>query len=125
MHIRSHAWGSAVSGILIGSVLAVLGGCAQYGPQHPPAPALAAIQDYSYIIGAGDSVNIIVSRNPELSMTVPVRPDGKISAPLVDELPAHGKNSIELARDIEKRLEKYIPFSAASARPAATPRQPP
>ena len=84
-------------------------GCAQFGGvKHPEAPALAAVQDYSYIIGAGDSVNIIVSRNPELSMTVPVRPDGKIAAPLVDELVAHGRNSVELARDIEKRLEKYI-----------------
>ena len=84
-------------------------GCAQFGGvKHPEAPAQAATQDYSYIIGAGDSVNIIVSRNPELSMTVPVRPDGKISAPLVDELVAHGRNSVELARDIEKRLEKYI-----------------
>ena len=108
MQIRSHDWGSAVSGILIGLVVAVSGGCAQYGAQHPPAPALAAIQDYSYIIGAGDSVNIIVSRNPELSMSVPVRPDGKISAPLIDEMPAHGRNSVELARDLEKRLEKYI-----------------
>ena len=41
-------------------------------------------------------------------MSVPVRPDGKISAPLIDEMPAHGRNSVELARDLEKRLEKYI-----------------
>ena len=59
-------------------------------------------------LGAGDTVNIIVSRNPELSMSVPVRPDGKISAPLVDELMAQGKTPSQVARDLEKQLEKYI-----------------
>lgn len=68
----------------------------------------AGAQDYSYIIGAGDNINIIVWRNPELSMSVPVRPDGKISTPLVDELMAQGKNSVEIARDIEKQLGKYV-----------------
>ncbi len=87
---------------------AALVGCAHGPADFPPAPAQAANQDYSYIIGPGDSVNIIVSRNPELSMSVPVRPDGKISAPLVDELTAQGKNSVELAREIEKQLSKYI-----------------
>jgi polysaccharide biosynthesis/export protein len=66
----------------------------------PPAPAGAAASDYTYIIGAGDSLNIIVWRNPELSLSVPVRPDGKVSAPLVDELVAQGKTSSEVARDI-------------------------
>ncbi len=79
-----------------------------YGAKYPEAPASAATQDYSYIVGAGDTINIIVSRNPELSMSVPVRPDGKISTPLVDELVAHGKNSTQIARDVEKQLEKYI-----------------
>ena len=74
----------------------------------PPAPAAAQTADYSYIIGAGDNVNIIVWRNPELSMAVPVRPDGKVSAPLVDELVAQGKTPPELARDIEKKLSTYV-----------------
>jgi polysaccharide biosynthesis/export protein len=74
----------------------------------PPAPATAASADYSYVIGAGDNLNIIVWRNPELSLSVPVRPDGKVSAPLVDELVAQGKTSTELARDIEKKLATYV-----------------
>jgi polysaccharide biosynthesis/export protein len=74
----------------------------------PPAPATAATSDYSYVIGAGDNLNIIVWRNPELSLSVPVRPDGKVSAPLVDELVAQGKTSTELARDIEKKLATYV-----------------
>jgi polysaccharide export outer membrane protein len=82
--------------------------CACAATGHPPAPQQADTRDYSYVIGAGDTLNIIVSRNPELSMSVPVRPDGKISAPLVDELMAQGKNPVQIARDIEKNLEKYI-----------------
>jgi polysaccharide export outer membrane protein len=81
-----------------------LGACAS----HPPAPLNAAIADYSYKIGPGDMLNIVVWRNPELSMSVPVRPDGKISAPLIDDLSAMGKDSTALARDIEKELGKFI-----------------
>jgi polysaccharide biosynthesis/export protein len=83
-----------------------LSGCA--GPGYPPAPREASSADYEYIIGPLDTVNIIVWRNPELSMTVPVRPDGKVTTPLVDDLPALGKTPTILARDIEKALAKYI-----------------
>lgn len=75
---------------------------------NPPAPTSAASPDYNYVIGPGDTVNIVVWRNPELSMSVPVRPDGKISAPLVEDLPAIGKDATTLARDIEKELGKFI-----------------
>jgi len=75
---------------------------------YPPAPATAASADYNYIIGPGDNVNIVVWRNPELSMSVPVRPDGKITAPLVDDLQAMGKDPTTLARDFEKELGKFI-----------------
>jgi polysaccharide export outer membrane protein len=74
----------------------------------PSAPTLAASSEYRYVIGPGDTVNIVVFRNPELSMIVPVRPDGKIAAPLVEDLPALGKDSTTLARDIEKALSKFI-----------------
>ena len=83
-----------------------IGGCAI--SSYPPAPATAASPDYRYVIGAGDTINIVVWRNPELSMTVPVRPDGKIAAPLVEDLTALGKDSTTLARDIEKALSKVI-----------------
>ncbi|WP_259372849.1 XrtA/PEP-CTERM system exopolysaccharide export protein [Inhella inkyongensis] len=75
---------------------------------HPPAPAKAALENYSYVIGPGDSLNIVVWRNPELSMSVPVRPDGKISAPLVDELLVQGKNPTEVSREVERVLGKYV-----------------
>jgi len=84
-------------------------GCASFGDaKYPPAPSAAATPDYNYIVGPGDSLNIIVWRNPELSMTVPVRPDGKVTTPLVDELVAQGKTSSEIARDVEKALGKYV-----------------
>ena len=69
---------------------------------------MVASPDYNYLIGPLDTVNIVVWRNPELSMSVPVRPDGKITVPLVEDLPALGKTSTQLARDIEKRLAKFI-----------------
>lgn len=87
---------------LLGSLLV---GCAS---KYPPAPATAASSDYNYVIGPGDTVNIVVWRNPELSMSVPVRPDGKLASPLIEDLPAIGKNPTELARDIEKALSKFI-----------------
>jgi polysaccharide export outer membrane protein len=81
-----------------------LGGCATRGQQ----PVETQVTDTQYLIGPGDAVNIIVWRNPEVSMSVPVRPDGKITTPLVEDLPAAGKTSTALARDIEKALAKYI-----------------
>ncbi|MBI3347408.1 MAG: polysaccharide biosynthesis/export family protein [Burkholderiales bacterium] len=94
--------------LVIGSV-AALGACASIGGASlPPAPASVASDDYSYIIGAGDSLSIQVWRNPELSMAVPVRPDGKIAAPLVDEIVVQGKTSVQVAREVEKALGKYV-----------------
>jgi polysaccharide biosynthesis/export protein len=75
--------------------------------KYPPAPVSAATSDYRYLIGPLDTVNIIVWRNPELSLSVPVRPDGFISTPLVEDLLAIGRNPTDLARDLEKALSKY------------------
>lgn len=100
--VRLACAGAAVAGFLLTA------GCAS-GPALPPAPASATTADsYSYLIGAGDTLNIIVWRNPELSMAVPVRPDGKVAAPLVDEIIAQGKTSVQLARDVEAQLGKYV-----------------
>ncbi len=83
----------------------VLGGCASAPVTASPNMASPATE---YLIGPGDGVNIIVWRNPEVSMSVPVRPDGKITTPLVEDLPAAGKTPSQLARDIEKSLAKFI-----------------
>ncbi|HQT78189.1 MAG TPA: polysaccharide export protein [Rhodopila sp.] len=62
-----------------------------------------------YVIGAGDSLSVFVYRNPDLSeASVAVRPDGKISTPLIEDIVASGKTPPQLARELEKRLAKYI-----------------
>ena len=94
---------------MLGFLAMLLSGCAGFSSgKYPPAPAAAATSDYNYIVGPGDTLNIIVWRNPELSLSVPVRPDGKLSTPLVDELVAQGKTSVEIARDVEKALAKFV-----------------
>jgi len=69
----------------------------------PPPPSRA-----DYVIGPGDTLQVFVWRNPELSTSVPVRPDGKISTPLVEDMVAVGKSPAQLARDIEKVLAEYV-----------------
>lgn len=91
--------------LVIAAATVVLAACAT---SYPPAPSEAASSDYNYKIGPGDNLNIVVWRNPELSMSVPVRPDGKISSPLIDDLNAMNKDPSSLARDIEKELGKFI-----------------
>lgn len=92
----------------VGLLVLGLTGCATGQAGHPPAPASASSADYNYIVGPGDTLNINVWRNPELSSTVPVRPDGKVSTPLVDELVAQGKTPSQIARDVEKALGKFV-----------------
>ncbi|MBI1425242.1 MAG: sugar ABC transporter substrate-binding protein [Gammaproteobacteria bacterium] len=72
------------------------------------AQASAANTQSEYQIGPGDTLQIYVWRNPDISVTVPVRPDGYISTPLVEDIKAINKTPAQLARDIEKRLAKYI-----------------
>ncbi len=66
------------------------------------------VNQANYQIGPGDVLDIFVWRNPEISTQVPVRPDGKISTPLVEDMVAVGKTPSELARDMEKVLATYI-----------------
>ncbi len=83
----------------------MLGACAS---SHPPLPSQALDQTPDYLIGPGDSVNIFVWRQPELSSSVPVRPDGKITTPLVEDVPVSGKTPTQVAREMEKVLSTYI-----------------
>lgn len=82
----------------------VLTGCTTY----PLLTTQGEKVPHDYLIGPGDALDIIVWRNPEISMSIPVRPDGKITTPLVEDLPASGKTSTQLARDIEVTLSKYL-----------------
>ena len=74
----------------------------------PASSALSPDEEASYVIGPGDQLQVFVWRNPELSTTVPVRPDGKISTPLVNDVVAVGKSPAQLSTDIEQVLGEYI-----------------
>lgn len=92
--------------VLMAGLLLMLGACTS---SQAPAPISAGKSpNLHYIIGPGDNLNIQVWRNPEVSASVPVRPDGKISTPLVEDLEAANKTPSQLARDIEKALAKFI-----------------
>lgn len=78
----------------------------------PPATTHASdtteIENYKYLIGPGDNLNIFVWRNPEVSGNFVVRPDGKITTSLVEDIPASGRTPTELAREIETQLSTYL-----------------
>ncbi|HQY07124.1 MAG: polysaccharide biosynthesis/export family protein [Burkholderiales bacterium] len=95
--------------VMCASAIALLEltGCAS-GAAYPPAPRSAQTPDHRYKIGPLDSLNIVVWRNPELSSTVTVRPDGRISTPLVPDVPAAGKSPSELAQEIQNELQRFI-----------------
>lgn len=86
------------------SVMLLVAGCA--GSTAPPVPD--APVDTVYTIGPGDGLMIYVRNNPDLSMSIPVRPDGKISMPLVQDMKAAGKTPAQLADDLEGALSEYI-----------------
>lgn len=97
--------------LLIGVVF--LAACSSFNGGSLPSSvvqesSMAKSGDYTYLIGPGDSVTIFVWRNPEISNSVTVRPDGKITSPLVEELLASGKTPAQLARDVEEVLGTYI-----------------
>lgn len=78
-------------------------------------PARAAVESHSaaavpsdYIIGADDTLHVTVWKEPDMSATLPVRPDGKISLPLLDDVQAAGMTPMELAASIKEKLKKYI-----------------
>jgi polysaccharide export outer membrane protein len=87
-------------------VVALLAGCATSGETTIVQPA--AQQETEYRIGPGDQLNVFVFNHPELSVVVPVRPDGLVSTPLAEDMSATGKTPSQLARDLETRLGDYV-----------------
>lgn len=94
----------AVTVLSLLSTLVLLAGCA--GSRPPPARSVPVTTEYT--IGPGDGLTIHVRNNPDISMSVPVRPDGKVSIPLVQNMVAAGKTPAELAKDLELALSEYI-----------------
>jgi polysaccharide export outer membrane protein len=97
-----------VNAAIVAIVAIGVAGCSGVGTL--PTAKLSDIKGSmtEYRIGSDDSLQIFIWRNPELSTSVSVRPDGKITIPLIEDLPATGKTPTELARDIEKKLATYI-----------------
>ncbi|PSW21544.1 sugar ABC transporter substrate-binding protein [Photobacterium sanctipauli] len=100
---------------LVAAVITTLGvgGCSTTDiptlPSATPQSSLTKnINDYKYLIGPGDTLNIFVWGNPEISGNFIVRPDGMISTSLVDDLPASGRTPTDLARSLEARLSEYV-----------------
>src|SRR6056297_83845 len=96
------------AGLLAMASGALLAGCAGADYSATDLPDDVAAQSDEYRIGPGDAVQIFVWDHPDLSTGVQVRPDGKISTPLVEDLQAAGKTPTELARDIEGVLSEYV-----------------
>jgi len=92
-------------------LLAVVGlmvaACSTPNPS-PSTPNVATADSPDYLIGPGDILRVFVWQNPDLSVTIPVRPDGRISIPLIQDLPAAQKTPTQLAADITKGLEAYV-----------------
>lgn len=102
--LARHAFGCLFAVLFIGAAL--LSACATN--DFPPAPKTVPAADYHYIIGPGDTLQISVWQNPDLSTTVQVRPDGRISAPLVESMMAAGLTADQLAKAITDKMKKYV-----------------
>lgn len=95
------------------ALVALLSGCAagvKPAPQLPPASFVSSEEGpgEEYVIGPLDQLTIFVWRNPELGAKVQVRPDGRITTPLITDMPAVGKTPSQLSEDIKKALTQYI-----------------
>jgi polysaccharide export outer membrane protein len=98
-------YASALSFLFV-TLLTACGGPATLSPKDVPNAGAAPLTDYR--VGPGDSLQIFVWDQPDLSTSVIVRPDGRISTPLVEDLDAAGSTPTELARQIETVLSGYV-----------------
>ena len=93
----------------LGGILALLlSGCSSNPYPPVPEPQRTTEPDYNYVVGPGDRMEIFVWGNEELTTSGVVRPDGKFTTRLVEDLEASGKTSTELARDIERAYAEYV-----------------
>ena len=100
--ISGAGWMGGLAAVLLTLLLAGCGGTAA-APQTAVAPA-----NSDYLIGPGDRLGIFVYDNPQLSAEIPVRPDGRISTPLIPDIMAAGKTPTELGTEMETRLKEYV-----------------
>jgi polysaccharide export outer membrane protein len=92
--------------LLATGFVATLAACSSPPPPPPEPGPVGRAPDY--VIGPGDTLRVDVYRQPELSASLPVRPDGRMSLPLVPDIEVAGKTPTELAKDVEQRLRAYV-----------------
>lgn len=103
--LRKHG-GAMVRGAVVGVLALLVAACGGY--PHVSEADKAEVPDFDYVIGPGDTLEVFVWGNEELSSVGVVRPDGKFTTRLVEDLEASGKTSTELARDIEAAYGEYV-----------------
>ncbi|MGK0306185.1 MAG: polysaccharide export outer membrane protein [Gammaproteobacteria bacterium] len=107
MKTNKIAWSNLIFFLILSTV-----GCASNSGKLPSATnynsITTSVDDYQYIIGPGDSLSIFVWRNPDISGSFVVRPDGKVTTSLVEDIEVSGKTPTALARQLEEQLGKYI-----------------
>jgi len=92
---------------LMGLGLSLVAACSSQ-PEIVATPLPEAAPASEYRIGPGDTLQVFVWNQPDLTVTVPVRPDGRISTPLIEGVPAEGKTASQLARDLEVALGEFV-----------------
>jgi len=97
---------TCLGGLLAGFMLLLIVGCSS-SSTAPDSDSLTVVTS-EYLIGPGDTLQVFVWQNEDISETVIVRPDGKITTPLVEDMPVAGKTPTQLARDMEVVLSEYI-----------------
>lgn len=96
------------SSIFLMLLLLGLSACSSALPPPDPAASASASETGEYLIGPGDTLQVFVWGQPDLSVTVPVRPDGRVSTPLIDDLVAVGKTPTQLAEEMKYVLSEYL-----------------
>ena len=101
---------STLTALAMVIVMPLLAGCGLFGGSHPPyVPPVGSVTNPPYQIGPGDTLSVFVYQSPQLSVgAMAVRPDGRISLPLIPDIVAAGKTPTALSKDIEERLKEYV-----------------
>ena len=102
------SWLARILGIIALVALAACGTSGKTLPPAPPAHPVATEDTPLYVIGPLDSISVFVWGSPDLSSTATVRPDGRVTLPLVEDMPAAGKTPVQLAKDIETNLSQFV-----------------